>query len=151
MAIAPHASESDALVVVDLRHNTLAAAGPFADRWPRGQAAMLAPVESADRHGGIARIGGHLFRVVTVPLTLGDAPIGALYLAASIDDDLAAELDRLGSRLSGLDETQRAAVEALTKGIVAKLLHDPTVRLKDAAGTAKGDRLSDALRDLFDL
>jgi glutamyl-tRNA reductase len=62
-----------------------------------------------------------------------------------------AELDRIGSRLSGLDETQRAAVEALTKGIVAKLLHEPTVRLKDAAGTAKGDRLSDAVRDLFDL
>ncbi|MEY2420096.1 MAG: glutamyl-tRNA reductase [Acidimicrobiaceae bacterium] len=62
-----------------------------------------------------------------------------------------AEVDRLASRLSGLDETQRAAVEALTKGIVAKLLHEPTVRLKDAAGTAKGDRLSDALRDLFDL
>jgi glutamyl-tRNA reductase len=62
-----------------------------------------------------------------------------------------AELDRVASRLSGLDETQRAAVEALTKGIVAKLLHEPTVRLKDAAGTAKGDRLSDALRDLFDL
>jgi glutamyl-tRNA reductase len=62
-----------------------------------------------------------------------------------------AELDRLASRLSGLDDAQRAAVEALTKGIVAKLLHEPTVRLKDAAGTAKGDRLSDALRDLFDL
>jgi glutamyl-tRNA reductase len=61
------------------------------------------------------------------------------------------EFERIASRLSGLDETQRAAVEALTKGIVAKLLHDPTVRLKDAAGTAKGDRLSDALRDLFDL
>src|SRR2546429_8671288 len=42
-----------------------------------------------------------------------------------------AELARLASRLSGLDETQRAAVEALTKGIVAKLLHEPTVRLKD--------------------
>ncbi|MEY2571361.1 MAG: glutamyl-tRNA reductase, partial [Acidimicrobiaceae bacterium] len=56
-----------------------------------------------------------------------------------------------GSRLAGLDETQRAAVEALTKSIVAKLLHEPTVRLKDAAGTPKGDRLADALSDLFDI
>jgi glutamyl-tRNA reductase len=62
-----------------------------------------------------------------------------------------AELDRVASRLADLDASQRAAVEALTKGIVAKLLHEPTVRLKDSAGTAKGDRLSDALRDLFDL
>ena len=39
----------------------------------------------------------------------------------------------------------------MTKGIVAKLLHEPTVKLKDAAGSAKGDRLNDALRDLFNL
>jgi len=63
----------------------------------------------------------------------------------------AGELDRLKARLADLDERERAAVDALTKGIVAKLLHEPTVKLKDAAGTAKGDRLNDALRDLFDL
>jgi glutamyl-tRNA reductase len=61
------------------------------------------------------------------------------------------ELERIDARLAGLDDRQRAAVEAVTKGIVAKLLHDPTVRLKDASGTAKGDRLAEALRDLFDL
>ncbi|HEY2814636.1 MAG TPA: glutamyl-tRNA reductase [Acidimicrobiales bacterium] len=63
----------------------------------------------------------------------------------------AAELDRMDARLADLDDRQRAAVEAVTKGIVAKLLHDPTVRLKDASGTAKGDRLAEAARDLFDL
>jgi glutamyl-tRNA reductase len=34
---------------------------------------------------------------------------------------------------------------------VGKLLHEPTVRMKDAAGTARGERLAEALRDLFDL
>ncbi|MBV8304204.1 MAG: glutamyl-tRNA reductase [Acidimicrobiia bacterium] len=62
-----------------------------------------------------------------------------------------AELDRQRSRLEGLDATQREAVEAVTRGVLAKLLHDPTVRLKDAAGTARGERLSDAVRELFDL
>jgi glutamyl-tRNA reductase len=62
-----------------------------------------------------------------------------------------AEIERMKSRLGALDDDQRNAIDALTKGIVAKLLHDPTVRLKDTAGTAKGDRLADALRDLFDL
>ncbi|MEJ7765707.1 MAG: glutamyl-tRNA reductase [Acidimicrobiales bacterium] len=62
-----------------------------------------------------------------------------------------AELVRFRSRLAGLDDKDRAAVEALTRGIVAKLLHDPTVGLKNAAGTAQGDRLSDAVRDLFRL
>jgi len=63
----------------------------------------------------------------------------------------AAELDRVASRLGDLDDRQRAAVEAATRAVVAKLLHEPTVRLKDAAGTARGDRLVESLRDLFDL
>ncbi|MGE3590608.1 MAG: glutamyl-tRNA reductase, partial [Ilumatobacteraceae bacterium] len=46
---------------------------------------------------------------------------------------------------------QRTAVESLTKGIVAKLLHRPSVRLKDDAGTPKGERNAAAVRDMFDL
>ena len=61
------------------------------------------------------------------------------------------ELDRRRSSLDGLTDEQREAVEALTRGIVAKLLHDPTIAVKDAAGTPKGDRLADSLRDLFGL
>ena len=45
----------------------------------------------------------------------------------------------------------REAVEALTRGIVNKLLHDPTVRVKEAAGTARGELYADALAELFDL
>ncbi len=62
-----------------------------------------------------------------------------------------AELERFRGRLEGLDPRQREAVEALTRGIVAKLLHEPTVRLKDAAGTPRGERLGDSIRSLFDL
>ena len=62
-----------------------------------------------------------------------------------------AELERFASRLEGLDPEQREAVEALTRGMFAKLLHGPTVRLKDAAGSSRGDRLADSVRDLFDL
>ncbi len=63
----------------------------------------------------------------------------------------AGELERHASRLAGLSPEQRAAVESLLHGVVNKLLHEPTVRLKDAAGHARGDRLAEALRDLFDL
>ena len=62
-----------------------------------------------------------------------------------------AELERRRAQLDGLDQRQREAVEAATRGIVAKLLHEPTVRLKEAAGSARGDRLAEALRALFDL
>ncbi len=61
------------------------------------------------------------------------------------------ELDRFAARLEGLEPAQREAVEALTKGIVAKVLHSPTVRLKDAAGSGRGDRLAESVRELFDL
>jgi glutamyl-tRNA reductase len=67
------------------------------------------------------------------------------------DDIRNAELERFRSRLDGLDDREREAVEALTKGIVAKLLHEPTVQLKAAAGDQAGLRLTDALRTLFDL
>jgi glutamyl-tRNA reductase len=62
-----------------------------------------------------------------------------------------AELDRFSARLSSLDAAQRAAVEAVTKGIIAKLMHTPSVRLKDDVGTPSGERNAAAVRDLFDL
>jgi glutamyl-tRNA reductase len=62
-----------------------------------------------------------------------------------------AELDRHRVKLANLDEREQAAVEALTRQVLAKLLHEPTVRLKAAAGSARGEQLADALRVLFDL
>ena len=61
------------------------------------------------------------------------------------------ELERHARRLADLSPEQTEAIEALTHGIVAKLLHEPSVRLKESAGTPQGERLADALRDLFDL
>jgi glutamyl-tRNA reductase len=61
------------------------------------------------------------------------------------------ELDRFHNRLASLDPAQRDAVEAVTKGLVAKLLHQVSVRLKDDAGTPQGERNAAAVRELFDL
>ena len=62
-----------------------------------------------------------------------------------------AELGRFSGRLNGLDAAQVEAVEGLTRGIISKLLHDPSVVLKDAAGSPRGDRLVASLRELFGL
>jgi glutamyl-tRNA reductase len=67
------------------------------------------------------------------------------------DDVRTAELARFDSRLDGLDARQREAVELLARGLVNKLLHRPTVTLKEHAGTVTGDRLADAMRQLYDL
>lgn len=61
------------------------------------------------------------------------------------------ELDRLGRRLASLDENQRDAVEAVTRGLVNTFLHEPTVRLKELADAGGADVAAEVLRDLFDL
>jgi glutamyl-tRNA reductase len=61
------------------------------------------------------------------------------------------ELARAEHRLDGLSPSQRRAVESLTSQIVAKLLHAPTVRLKEAAVAAEGPGYADAVRHLFRL
>ncbi len=60
------------------------------------------------------------------------------------------ELDRIGTRLAGLSERDREAVEALTRRIVARLLHDPTVRLKEL-GASRDDVHLRVLIELFGL
>ena len=61
------------------------------------------------------------------------------------------ELERFARKLASLDERERTTVEALTRAIVAKLMHEPTATLKRDAGTPRGERNADAVRDLFDL
>jgi glutamyl-tRNA reductase len=62
-----------------------------------------------------------------------------------------AELERFRAKLAELEPDARALVDAITQGVVNKLLHEPTVRVKDAAGTPRGDYYADALATLFDL
>ena len=61
------------------------------------------------------------------------------------------EVEKFDSRLAELDAEQREIVETITRGIINKMLHTPSVRLREAAGTPQGERLSAAVRDLFNL
>lgn len=63
----------------------------------------------------------------------------------------AGEIERFASRLGDLSDGERESVEALTRAIVAKLLHEPSVRLKSQVGTPQGERNAAAIRDLFDI
>jgi glutamyl-tRNA reductase len=78
------------------------------------------------------------------------APVVAA-LRARAESIRRAELDHQRARLDALGPEAAEIVEAVTRRTVAKLLHEPTVRLKDAAGSARGERLAEALRSLFDL
>jgi glutamyl-tRNA reductase len=66
-------------------------------------------------------------------------------------DLVAGELTRLDQRLPDLDDQARAEVQLAVHRIVEKLLHTPTVRVKELAIGGQGDDYAQALRQLFDL
>jgi glutamyl-tRNA reductase len=64
---------------------------------------------------------------------------------------VAAELSRLNRRLPDLSPRERAEVAGTVHRVVDKLLHAPTVRVKELAERPDGHGYAEALRDLFDL
>ena len=69
-------------------------------------------------------------------------------LRALVEEIRDSELARAGSRLS---ERERRQVESVTTQILAKLLHLPTIRMKEAAAAADGVVYADVVRHLFGL
>jgi glutamyl-tRNA reductase len=62
-----------------------------------------------------------------------------------------AELLRLAARLPDLDARARSEIARTVRRVVDKLLHEPTVRVKELASTPGGVDYADALRALFGL
>jgi glutamyl-tRNA reductase len=61
------------------------------------------------------------------------------------------ELDRLFSRLGDLSDEQRQEIAHAVRRVADKLLHEPTVRVKELAGRAPESSYADALAELFAL
>ncbi len=72
-------------------------------------------------------------------------------LRAQADDVVATELHRLHQRRADFTEDQRADVAQTVHRIVQRLLHSPTVRVRELAAGPGGDRYTALLRELFDL
>jgi glutamyl-tRNA reductase len=66
-------------------------------------------------------------------------------------DVVEAELLRLDNRLPGLDDAHREEVGRTVRRVVDKLLHAPTVRVKQLASAPGGSTYAEALRELFEL
>ena len=67
------------------------------------------------------------------------------------DAVLRSERERYAGRLADITADERAAVEALTRGIVAKLLHDPIVALKERSEPGSGRTHATLLAELLGL
>jgi glutamyl-tRNA reductase len=62
-----------------------------------------------------------------------------------------AEIDRVRGRLGPLSPEQELAVEALTRGIISKIMHTPISTLKTAVSQPEATTVVDIVRRLFDL
>ena len=72
-------------------------------------------------------------------------------LRAKAVEVVEAELARLAGKLGEIDDRTRAEIAQAMHRVMDKLLHAPTVRVKELAGSPGGDSYEEALRVLFDL
>jgi glutamyl-tRNA reductase len=148
----------DPLLVVDLGvpRNVEPAAASLAGVTLFDMDALRTAVEGAlsGRQAELAHaqeiVADQLERYRVAARARGAAPVVSA-LRSRAEDVRRSELERHRSKLSELTEEQWNQVDAVTRSTVAKLLHEPTVVVKDAAGTPRGERLVEALRALFDL
>jgi glutamyl-tRNA reductase len=97
-----------------------------------------------------AIISAEVERFRTASRQRGAAPVIAA-LRARLESLREGELERHRAQLADLSEAEWEQVDAATRAVLAKLLHEPTMLLKETAGTPRGERLVEALRILFDL
>jgi glutamyl-tRNA reductase len=135
--VSPDVAELDDITVLDLED-----LGAWAER---GRSQRLGEVDHVLRI-----VSEEIDRFAVESAALQAAPLVSA-LRQRAEAHRAAELDRYANRLAHLDPEQRELVESITRGLVAKILHEPSVRLRHQAGTPQGERNAAAVADLFDL
>ena len=135
--VQPDAADLSGLVLLDMEDLRAAVAEAIGGRQDEVAAASTIVADEVERYRAASR-------------ARDAAPIVSA-LRTRVEESRVAELERLRAKRSDLDDAQWEQVDAVTRSLVAKLLHQPTVTLKEAAGTPRGERLVEALRALFDL
>ncbi len=133
----PALRDTDGLVLLDLDE--------IRARADRAMAGRQAEVDAAQ-----AVIGAEIERFRTDVRERGAAPAVAS-LRDHVEQLRCQAIDRLRQHHGDLSDEQWEAVDRVTRDALARVLHQPTVALKEAAGTPRGERLVEAVRALFDL
>jgi glutamyl-tRNA reductase len=135
--VEPTAGLLDAVTLLDMDTLSASVAKALGDRQEEARAAQSIIDEEVERYRSASR-------------QRGAAPIiGAL--RARLESLRETELERHRAQLADLSEAEWEQVDAATRATLAKMLHEPTMLLKETAGTPRGERLVEALRILFDL
>jgi glutamyl-tRNA reductase len=109
-----------------------------------------AMVSDADVRAATAIVTAELGAYLAEQQKLAVAPT-VTALRARANQVIDGELSRLDGRLPGLAADVRREVADAVRRAVEKVLHAPTVRVKELASTPGGDQYASALRELFDL
>jgi len=140
---------ADAIVLTDLRQNTMSAAGRAADRWPRGRPVQLAASSGSATFDGIARMGSAVFRVSGVPMQASDGTaIGTLYLATALDDQYAKQLKEDSGAADVAIVSDGLAIASTLPTKAAREFETIVGRSKDPDGVATLDGEEQAYRRL---
>lgn len=132
--VEPAAAELPGVVLIDLER--------LASRLPASATVEVAAAEQI-----VAA------EAVTVAAALHDAEVAPTVAAlrARADEVVAAELARLAQRRPDLTDEQRAEVAHAVHRLVQRLLHQPTVRIRQLAAEPGGQTYAAVLAELFDL
>jgi glutamyl-tRNA reductase len=153
--VAPGVAEVPGITLVDLDRLGLAADGPRVDPTRAGDpdagaAASLARPAEADVLAAEQIVAAEV-EAFLLWLRGADVAPTVAALRARADEVVAAELRRLQQRRPDLTDGQRAEVAHAVHRVVQRLLHQPTVRVRQLASEPGGEAYAAALRELFDL
>ena len=135
--VEPDVAALESVTLLDMDTLSVSVARALGDRAEESVAARDIVAAEVDRYRSASR-------------QRGAAPIIAS-LRGRLETLRVAELERHRAQLADLSEEEWDHVDAATRAALAKMLHEPTVLLKETAGTPRGERLVEALRILFDL
>jgi glutamyl-tRNA reductase len=156
-ALAPRTPPARPLVLLDLALPR--DVDPGADELPGVSVIDLEAISGAGGTGGVHEedvaavrriVAEELAAHVSADRAAKVAPT-VVALRAKATEVVDAELARLVRRLAGLDARARREIAQSMRRIADKLLHAPTVRVKELAGSPGGDSYEAVLRVLFDL
>ena len=118
----------------------------------------LEALADADPEGGVPVEVERVRRIVAGEVAAFAAAQRASQIAPTVvalrtmaDEVVAAEMLRLEGKLLGLNQRQRDEISKSVRRVVDKLMHGPTVRVKELASGPDGEAYATALRELFDL
>ena len=139
--VSPEMAKLDGIFTYDIDDLQQAVSSHVADRSKeaeRAEAIIASEVENFK-----ARIEARLHTLDVVPTIVS--------LQDHLETIRQAEIDRVRGRMGTLTPDQEMAVEALTRGIINKVMHTPITTLKTAAKEAEVTTVIDVVRRLFNL